>query len=89
MTVAGCIPLLIEEWQIGAAEAGSIVSGFYFAYASAEISFMSSKDQKELYSKSIKQVKGGQMDLNLAGMKSLDNLLKKLKNELPIMVANF
>ena len=25
--------------------------GFYFAYASAEISFMSSKDQKELYSK--------------------------------------
>ena len=33
MTVAGCIPLLIEEWQIGAAEAGSIVSGFYCAYA--------------------------------------------------------
>ena len=63
--------------------------GFYFAYASAEISFMSSKDQKELYSKSIKQVKGGQMDLNLAGMKSLDNLLKKLKDELPIMIANF
>ena len=64
-------------------------NGFYFAYASAEISFISSKDQKKLYSKSIKQVKGGQMDLNLAGMKSLDNLLKKLKNELPIMVANF
>ena len=63
--------------------------GFYFAYASAEISFMSSKDQKELYSKSIKQVKGGQMELNLAGMKSLDNLLKKLKDELPIMIANF
>ena len=63
--------------------------GFYFAYASAEISFISSKDQKELYSKSIKQVKGGQMDLNLAGMKSLDNLLKKLEDELPIMISNF
>jgi len=33
MTVAGCIPILIEEWNIGAAQAGAIVSGFYFAYA--------------------------------------------------------
>ena len=27
-----------------------------------------------LYSNSIKQVEGGQMDLNLAGMKSLDDM---------------
>ena len=39
MTVAGCIPVLIEEWQIGAAEAGSIVSGFYFAYAFSLMGF--------------------------------------------------
>ncbi len=39
MSVAGCIPVLIEEWQIGAAEAGSIVSGFYFAYAFSLMGF--------------------------------------------------
>jgi len=33
MTVAGCIPILMEEWEIGAAKASSIVSGFYFGYA--------------------------------------------------------
>ena len=33
------IPVLIEEWQIGAAEAGSIVSGFYFAYAFSLMGF--------------------------------------------------
>jgi MFS family permease len=33
VTVAGCIPILIEEWEIGAAKASSIMSGFYFAYA--------------------------------------------------------
>ena len=33
MTVAGCIPVLIEEWNIGAARVGTIVSGFFFAYA--------------------------------------------------------
>jgi MFS family permease len=33
VTVAGCIPILIEEWEIGAAKASSIISGFYFAYA--------------------------------------------------------
>lgn len=33
MTVAGCIPILIEEWKIGAAKASSIVSGFYLGYA--------------------------------------------------------
>ncbi len=33
MTVAGSIPILIEEWEIGAAIASSIVSGFYFGYA--------------------------------------------------------
>ena len=39
MTVAGCIPILIEEWKIGAAEASSIVSGFYFAYAVSLLGF--------------------------------------------------
>ncbi|MDA7948116.1 MAG: MFS transporter [Hyphomicrobiaceae bacterium] len=33
MTIAGCIPILIEEWNIGAAKVGMIVSGFYFTYA--------------------------------------------------------
>jgi len=33
MTVAGSIPILIEEWEIGAAKASSIVSGFYLGYA--------------------------------------------------------
>ncbi len=33
MTIAGCIPVLIEEWHIGAAKVGTIVSGFYFTYA--------------------------------------------------------
>lgn len=39
MTVAGCIPILIEEWQIGAAKASSIVSAFYFAYAISLLGF--------------------------------------------------
>lgn len=33
MTVAGCIPVLMEAWDIGAAKVSTIVSGFYFAYA--------------------------------------------------------
>jgi len=39
MTVAGCIPILIEQWKIGAAQASSIVSGFYFAYAFSLLGF--------------------------------------------------
>lgn len=39
MTVAGCIPILIEEWGIGAAKASAIVSGFYFAYAFSLLGF--------------------------------------------------
>lgn len=39
VTVAGCIPVLIEEWQVGAAQASSIVSGFYFAYAFSLLGF--------------------------------------------------
>lgn len=39
MTVAGCIPILMEEWEIGAAKASSIVSGFYFTYALSLLGF--------------------------------------------------
>ena len=39
MTVAGSIPILIEDWEIGAAKASSIVSGFYFAYATSLLGF--------------------------------------------------
>jgi MFS family permease len=39
ITVAGCIPILIEEWEIGAAQASSIVSGFYFTYAFSLLGF--------------------------------------------------
>ena len=39
MTVAGCVPVLMETWQIGAAKVSSIVSGFYFAYAISLLSF--------------------------------------------------
>lgn len=39
MTVAGCIPILMEEWGIGAAKVSSIVSGFYFAYAFSLLGF--------------------------------------------------
>ena len=39
MTIAGCIPVLIEEWQIGAAQASSIVSGFYLTYAFSLLGF--------------------------------------------------
>lgn len=39
MTVAGCIPILIEEWDISAAKASSIVSGFYFSYAFSLLGF--------------------------------------------------
>jgi len=39
MTVAGCVPVLMEAWQIGAAKVSSIVSGFYFAYAVSLLTF--------------------------------------------------
>jgi len=39
ITIAGCIPVLIEEWQIGAAQASSIVSGFYLTYAFSLLGF--------------------------------------------------
>ena len=39
MTVAGCLPVLIEEWKIGAAKASSIVSGFYLGYAVSLVVF--------------------------------------------------
>ncbi|MBL6951595.1 MAG: MFS transporter [Alphaproteobacteria bacterium] len=39
MTVAGCIPILMEEWGIGAAKVSSIVSSFYFAYAFSLLGF--------------------------------------------------
>jgi len=39
MTVAGCVPVLMEAWQIGAAKVSSIVSSFYFAYAVSLLTF--------------------------------------------------
>jgi len=39
MTVAGCIPVLMEAWQIGAAKVSTLVSGFYFAYAFSLLGF--------------------------------------------------
>ena len=39
ITIAGCIPVLIEEWQISATQASSIVSGFYFSYAFSLLGF--------------------------------------------------
>ncbi|MGY9106735.1 MAG: MFS transporter, partial [Alphaproteobacteria bacterium] len=33
MTLAGCIPILIEEWAVGATQVSTIVSGFFFSYA--------------------------------------------------------
>lgn len=39
MTVAGCIPVLMDAWQIGAAKVSTIVSGFYFAYAFSLLGF--------------------------------------------------
>lgn len=44
MTVAGCLPILIEEWKIGAAKACSIVSGFYLGYAVSLLIFSWSAD---------------------------------------------
>ncbi len=38
-TVAGCIPLLIEEWRISATKVSFIVSGFYFTYAFSLLGF--------------------------------------------------
>ena len=38
-TVAGCIPVLIEEWRISATKASFIVSGFYFTYAFSLLGF--------------------------------------------------
>ena len=60
--------------------------GFYYVYANAELSIMSSIDNKQLYSKSITQVKGGHVDLKLAGNKALDKLLNEIKLELPKIV---
>jgi MFS family permease len=39
VTVAGCIPLLIEDWGIGAAKVGLIASGFFFSYAVSLLGF--------------------------------------------------
>jgi MFS family permease len=39
ITIAGCLPVLIEEWKIGATEASYIVSGFYFTYAFSLMGF--------------------------------------------------
>ncbi len=39
VTVAGCIPLLIEEWGIGAARVGMVASGFFFSYAVSLLAF--------------------------------------------------
>jgi MFS family permease len=39
MTVASVIPVLIEEWQIGAAQAGAIVTSFTTAYAVSLFAF--------------------------------------------------
>jgi len=45
ITVAGCIPVLIEEWQISATQASFIVSGFYFTYAFSLLGFSWLSDQ--------------------------------------------
>ena len=60
--------------------------GFYYVYANAELSIMSSIDNKQLYSKSMTQVKGAHTDLKLAGNKALKKLLKEIKSELPKIV---
>lgn len=39
MTVAGCLPVLIEEWELGAAQASIIASGFFFSYAVSLLGF--------------------------------------------------
>ena len=39
MVVAGCIPVLIDEWNIGAANIGTIISGFFLAYACSLTAF--------------------------------------------------
>ena len=61
--------------------------GFFFVYANADLSVISSKDKKEIFSKSIKQIKGGHIDLNMAGMKALDNLYKNIEKELPNIIS--
>ena len=63
--------------------------GFFFVYANAELTVVSTMDNKELYSKSIKQVKGGHIDLKMAGIKALDNLQKKITAELPDLISIF
>ena len=63
--------------------------GFFFVYANAELKIISNRDNKELYSKSIKQIKGGHIDLNMAGIKALDNLQKKIEAELPHLISMF
>ena len=60
--------------------------GFYYVFANAELSILSSFNNKQLYSKSITQVKGVHTDLRLAGNKALENLLKKIKSELPKII---
>ena len=60
--------------------------GFFYVYANAELSIISSVDNKQLYSKSITQVKGAHTDINLAGNKALKKLLKEIKSELPKIV---
>ncbi len=44
-TVAGCIPVLIEEWRISATQASFIVSGFYLTYAFSLLGFSWLSDQ--------------------------------------------
>ena len=61
--------------------------GFFFVYANAELNIISSKDKKEIFSKSIKQIKGGHIDLNMAGMKALANLQKNIEKELPSIMT--
>ncbi len=64
-------------------------NGFFFVYANAELTVVSTMDDKELYSKSIKQVKGGHIDIKMAGMKALDNLQKEITAELPKLISIF
>ena len=44
-TVAGCIPVLIEEWKISATQASFIVSGFFLTYALSLLGFSWLSDQ--------------------------------------------
>ena len=57
--------------------------GFYFVYAYAEITITETSSNKEVYSKSYTQIKGGHTSKNLAGQKALKKLLKEIEIELP------